>query len=745
MKPLEAARAVLRLCGRTLHVILRGLGWLFLILVLGLAGAAYYVSRSFSPEDARRLAVEQLTALLHREVSIDHLVLGPHGLKVLGLRVRRGKKGDADLLVCDSALVTIKLRPLMQRRLEFDKVLFQAPQIALTRDEQGDWDLADVFGSSATARRGAALPLALAAAETVVEDGVLRIDDRLRHRRFSFDGLKVRVDGFEPDKPFPMSVSFRAADTFAGRTLTARVEASGRVDLAGLRWSSATATADRLRVELEGVPLSGRAAVTGFSSPSLDLAASSPPLGPEDWRHLLGRTAPLSLPAAKWSLKAGFPAPGMVELDKVSVETPAGAASATGVFDLAADTPTLSVEVTARDADLAKAGAWLPSTSAHAFTGRGTLRAAVTGWPGRLQAHDADLTLRGFGGTWGTRRVDGVDADVSATDDFGKLKLTVSKGELVAAGNAFQDVVLALTLDKQSLSVDRLNFRWGGSKARLRARVEHPAAPKEVSLSGGVDRIDWEAAARLVADVRASISTRTATAADDGKPWLRTFKYSIPRGFPDTSGHVRVGEVVHPLFNFRDVDLLWNLRGVTPEMDKIGGEARLAFGPGRVSDIPALQRANKFMSVVFLPFLFMQKMNKLSVFSAATAYPTSLDFARIDGEYGAAKGVATIRYFHVDSPQLVAYAEGMADLGREKVDMDILTRLPTYSGTLPEWWQDAAGRVAIGFRVKGDINKPDLEPRFKKIGENEIEQKLEQARSRARKRFEQLERLQAAP
>jgi hypothetical protein len=259
-----------------------------------------------------------------------------------------------------------------------------------------------------------------------------------------------------------------------------------------------------------------------------------------------------------------------------------------------------------------------------------------------------------------------------------------------------------------------------------------------------VDRIDWDAGARLWADIRAAISTRPVSiaAGDDDKPWLRTFKYSIPRGFPDTTGHVHIGEVSHPNFDCKNVEFLWSIRGVTPALDKINGEARLSLGAGRVNDIQALQDSNRFLRVVFLPFIFMHKMNKLSVFSTATAYPKSLDFRGIDGEYGASRGIATTRYFHVDSDQLVAYAEGTADFGREQVDMNILTRLGSYDGTLPEWWVDEKGRPAIGFRVKGDINKPDLEPRFKKIEENEIERNVEAGRARAKKRFENLEKLQ---
>ena len=169
----------------------------------------------------------------------------------------------------------------------------------------------------------------------------------------------------------------------------------------------------------------------------------------------------------------------------------------------------------------------------------------------------------------------------------------------------------------------------------------------------------------------------------------------------------------------------------------------MRFGPGRVADIPAVQDSHKLLRVIFLPFIYMHKMNKFSILSTATAYPKTLDFSRIESEYAVTKGVASIRYFHVDSGQLVAFADGTADLGREQVDMNILTRLPNYNGpTLPEWWTDEGGHTAIGFRVKGDLNKPDLEPRFKKIAGDEIERKLDEGRAGGKKRFEAIAKLQ---
>ena len=749
MKPMEGARAALRLSGAVLSAVLRGIGWLFLVAVLLAGGLGTYAYRRFSSEDARRLAVDQLTALLHREVTIESLVIGPHGLKVLGLRVRRGRVGGTDdLLTCASALVTVKLRPLLSRRLEIDTVVLRSPQISLTRDAQGSWDLAELFGSAAPVGRASALPLALAAAQTVVENGVLRVDDRLRGRKLALEKLSLRVDVFDPDKPFPVEAAFTTSDSFGGRSATASVSVSGLVDLAGLNWSSATATVDRFRVQFDGLTLAGKASVADFSAPRVEAEIAASAAGPEQWRRLLGRETALSVPASRWTLKAEVPAAGMLDVERLAVQTTAASASATGVFDFAAAVPSLSVEVEASGLDLRALAGWSPELARYEPSGKAALRAEIAGWPGRLRVGEAELSLRDFGAARDGRRVEGADLDVSASEDFSKLKATASKGRVTAVGNVFDDVSGALTVDGRSIVVERLGLKWGGSQVRLRAKVglqrekDLRLRLKDVVLSGSVDKVDWGAAAKLTADIRAAISTRAAEAAEEPRPWLSAFKYSIPYGFPDTTGHVRAGEVTAANFNCRDVELLWSLRGVTPALDTVSGEARLSFGPGRVADIPAVQDANKFLRVVFLPFVFMHKMNNLSVFSTATAYPKSLDFRRIDGEYGVSKGLETTRYFHVDSDQLVAYAEGSADFARERVDMNILTRLGSYRGSLPEWWVDEAGRPAIGFRVKGDLNKPDLEPRFKKIGEGEIEQKVDEGRVRAKKRFEALEKLQ---
>lgn len=737
-----ALKRALRLLFAAFRTVLRGFGLSFIVLVLLFGGFAAYVYHKFGPEDARLMAVAQLEAMLHRQVTIERLVLAPRGLKIKGLRVRRVNAADGDLLVCDTALVTVKLRPLLRRRLEFDALRLESPQISLTREADGSWDIADLFTTTKTAR-GGALPLALAAAETIINDGVLKVDDRKRKRKISFERLALRADGFDQDQPFPLALSFVNAVTFGTRTLTTSVSAEGSMDLAGLRWSSATARADRFTAEADGVQISGKGSVAGFLRPVFEVEAAVPALGAERWQKWTGRELKLSLPATKWSARVNWSSPLIWDVERLSVETPAGTATGAGVFDLTADTATLRAQFAAREASLEKTADWHPAWAARSPRGKATLSGTVEGKLGALQLKEAILVLRGFSAAWGDRKVEGLDLDAFAADEFGSVKASVTKGKVSAFGNVFDELAIGLSVAKQTLNVENLSLRWGDSRLHLRGRVDKLSAPKEVLISGNLDKLVWEDAQKLVQGIAASVSTRTVSEAErDSRPWVRTFKYVIPRGFPDTVGHLRVGEVTQANFWCKELDLMWSLRGVTPALDKVNGEARMRFGPGRVADIPAVQDSHKLLRVTFLPFIYMHKMNKFSILSTATAYPKTLDFTRIESEYAVTKGVATIRYFHVDSGQLVAFADGIADFAREQVDMNILTRLPNYNGpTLPEWWTDEGGRTAIGFRVKGDLNKPELEPRFKKIASDEIERKLEEGRASGKKRFEAIEKL----
>ncbi|UPT74929.1 MAG: AsmA-like C-terminal region-containing protein [Elusimicrobiota bacterium] len=522
MSSMESLKRALRLLLAAFRTVLRGFGLSFIVLALLLAAAAFYAQRRFGPEEARELAIAQLQALLHREVAIERMILTPRGFKIRGLKVRRADPTQGDQLVCDTALVTVRLRPLLRRRLEFDTVRLESPQIDLRREADGSWDIADVFASSAT-RRGGALPLALASAETIVEDGVLRVDDRRRARKISFERLSLRADGFDQDRAFPLAVSFVNAVTFGTRTLTTSVSAEGSMDLAGLRWSSATARADRFTAEADGVQVSGKGSVAGFARPVFEFDASVPALGPERWPKMLGRDLQLSLPATKWSGRVNWSSPPVWEIERLSIETPAGSVTGTGVFDTTADTAAVRAQFSTRDTVLEKTADWHPSWTARAPRGKGSLHATVEGKVGALQVKDAELILRGFAAGWKDRRVEGVDLDLFAADEFGLVKASVSKGKLFAYGSTFDDLAAAASIAKQTLTVENLSMRWGsrssscaGGSTACRRRRRCSSRATSTSSSGRTGTRSSTASSPRCR--RARSATRSARAAPGCAP-----------------------------------------------------------------------------------------------------------------------------------------------------------------------------------------------------------------------------------
>ncbi|MBI5241999.1 MAG: AsmA family protein [Elusimicrobia bacterium] len=729
-----------------LRGVFRGLG-LFFVLVVLLAVIGYLGLRSaFDEERVRSVFVDQLQDLLHRPVQIDKVLLGAHGVKLKGLRVvERPDMPGQHLLTSETVLVTVKLSALARGRLEIDQVRLASPAIQLVRDTAGRWSLADLFTSTHAARilpvGSFSLPVSLATEHIRIDQGLLLVEDRLKETRYRFENVSLAAARFSLDQPFAFSLSCDNTSSWRGRAIRSRAAVEGVASLAGSDLARAYVRVKSLALDIDGVRVRASGVVNGLPPGAVETEAALPSLGPEEWKKILGRELELRLPPSRWQLSAAMPEPGRLRVSRLRLDAAPLAATAMGSVDLSS--AALKAEVAVADLPLSQAGEMRPAWRKLGLKGLLSGSVGVAGPWKRLGLRKARLRLSRAAGRFKNFSVDGGDVSFAASEGLEDATLTVTGGEGSLFARPFSDLTVAASLKDDDLRLDRLSLRLLDSRIALKARVRDLKDPKEVAVTGSVDRLRWEEAQTLVADVAARVSMRTTPSSPPAKvrTWLRTFKYAIPRNFPDTVGHITIGSVAHKNFAFNNVDLLWDIRGISPSLKQVDGDVRVSFGPGRVGDIPAVQASNKFLRIVFLPFIYMHKMNKLSVFSTATAYPKSLDFSRIEGEYGLKKGVATTRLFYVDSPQMVAFTDGIADFGKETVDMSILTRLASYQGQLPEWWVDELGRPAIAFRVKGDLNAPDLEPRMSKMGAHEIEGALERARAGVKKRYETLEKL----
>ncbi|MBI5623863.1 MAG: AsmA family protein [Elusimicrobia bacterium] len=749
---------------RTLRFLIRlgarAVGAVLLFIVL--CGLAIYltVRGMLDPEQVKSLLIDQLQEALHRPVQIEGVVLTPRGIKLKGLRVieRLDIPGHA-LLDSDFVLITLKPLPLLEGAVRLKSVVLVSPRISVVRSESGEWSVSDIFSSTSPASMswGPFLLKSLAADRTRIEGGLLRVDDRLSGTKHVIERFGLTVDDFRLDGPFSFDLSFDNVSSVAGKETATSWAAKGLADLAMLDPAGFQIAAPRMTVSIDGLKLSGSAGMRNLREPALDVTVNAPEVTRERWLKYLAKAPDLSLPPSSWKAKLRYDrAARRLEVSGLAVKAGPLAASCDALVDLSSATgPSSSLEVSLDEFPLTAASRFTGFFAPYRLEGRVRGRAGLSVKPGSVEVLRGNVAWRGGRGLFRGHAFGG-DVDVTASDALKKVDVSVKAGTLGTEAGPLTDIVLAAGIRGRDLKVEGLRFQWGGSDVKLKALVRNYAKPKEVVLDAKVDRLQWETLSSIFQTSPAesgAVSTATVRGGVDAKggtagkaaakiPWVQSFKYSIPKGFPDTAGRIEVGDIVHDNFRAANFVMLWELRGVTPTLKKVRGDAKVSFGPGRFADIPALQGSSKVMKVALMPFVFMHRLNNLSVFSEATAMPKTMDFERIAGEYEFADGAVVTRYFTVDSPQMVAYSDGQLDFGRETVDMKILTRLTkSRAGTLPEFYMCQSGLVCLKIAVKGNLNSPN--PDYGKMAHGELEAAREGIKSRAKKEFRAEEKVRA--
>ncbi|MBI5210675.1 MAG: AsmA family protein [Elusimicrobia bacterium] len=734
----KAVRFLLRLGFRTVGAVL-------LFLVLGTLAVYLTLRGMMDSEKVKSLIVTQLQEVLHRPVQIEDVLLTPRGVKLKNVRIieRPDVPGHA-MLDSDFALITVKLVPLLNGQVSLKNVVLVSPRISIVRSESGEWSVSDIFSSSA------AVPLAgfslrsLAAERSRIEDGLLRIDDRLRKVKYVIEKFNLSVDEFDIGRSFGYALSFDNVNSFGAKDIATSWRVRGMMNLASFDWPKAELIASKLSVSVDGLPIQGSMGVKGFVEPEVDLNLKLPEVARSRWLKYLKHAPDLTLPAGRLRARMRLRLPGRIDMLNLNAEAGILSVAGYGAVDLGGGAPAFAANLDVKEFPLEQAARYTGLLEPYRLEGRAGGKITFTAGPAGFTVHRGSLDWRGARGILGQHGFSGDKVSlVYAEKAAGKPRrasLTVSKGIVGILSDTLTDIDLSAAIQGSDLVVEDLRFKWGFSNGRLKALVRDFASPKKLFVLGSLDRLHWENLSRLAGNFKVAASTAPAPAGGGEvkrQPWVKSLKYSIPEKFPDTVGHVVVDDIVYGDSFAKNFDILWGLGGVSPTLKDIGGDARASFGPGRLMDLPALRKSSVFVDIMLMSFAFQHKMSALSVWSAATADPKTLDFTRIEGEYGFDRGVVSARYFHVDSPQMTGYAEGTMDFYKEAVDMDILHRLNSRrSGQLPEAYMDESGRFALKFKVKGNLNTPDLNFVLnRKLAADEIEKTLAEGKNRAKTRI----------
>jgi len=732
-------------------LIFRGFLLVVLFSLVCALGVFFALPRLMSGAQARNILTAALARRLHRPVSINAVLSTLSGLKIEGLVVGGSKEEDkGPFLQARSVLIDLNLKHLLNKKIEIGEMRFINPSLRLRRGAGGEWNFSSMLSSEIPIAGGFSflgnIPISISMGHSgiVIEDGKLQVEDQISSTSLKISLLNASFKPLDFSRPALLHLNFASQGRLLGHPADLSLSFQGIADLASFDLNRAFLRAEKFNLSFSSYNVSGSWRLVGFKEPSLEASLNFPALGPSDWSGLLKRSWNFHLPASSLKVNMGMSGKGVIQINNLAIRAQPLRLDATGAILISNLQPQGNFVLNLHDFPLSSAANFSPRLKVYHLRGGVRASADLSGTLDRpilksVRLEAKDISARVFGARTRSEKF-----FFHSSDSFQRMAIRASGAEIRVFSSTFSklsgDVLL---LKKKDLHVKALNFAWSGSHFRVKGRVFPLPKPRIVAVAGTINKLSYDQVENFLAQMKSVGAVSAPTLEEDAwqKKWVESFKKFIPKKFPNTMGHIRIGEIVQGDFSAKNADFLWTIRGVTPDLTHISGEAGLSLGSGEVKDIETLQNSHKFLKIIFLPYVYMHKMNSLSVLSAAEAYPKTLNFNRIEGEYGIREGIITTRFSYLNGPDLVAYATGKADFAKEKIDMSVLTRLTHYRAPLPEWWVDELGRPAIGFRVTGNLNHPDAEPRLSKIKADEIEKDVKLGRQEEKSRFRTLRRL----
>lgn len=404
---------------------------------------------------------------------------------------------------------------------------------------------------------------------------------------------------------------------------------AARVD-GTVRVSGEAVRLDRLTVKAKDATVTLNGAV--FPQPELDAAAdlNLPALTDKDL-PFSGVPAGLRMPASHWTADASY-SNRLIRVKAFRLQVGKNDVAASGTVTDPAGRGAFDLLIKCRSFDLGELTALTPQTRDLKLAGSGLFAFSVTGVKEK-PVYAGKLQFRGLGAT--------------------------------VAGLPLADFAGTVSLDERRVDVPNLTGKVGDGALKMDLTVKDYSRAPEIQLEASLDRFDlgrWLAAkSKVVADRQAAKAAKPASPEQKAPPI-------------STRGRFTVGTLIHPNATVNDVKLGWDLRGVTPDLRSLDGDARLDVGGGNIRSVGDMATQSKLVKVLIFPLLIVQKLAHVL---HLPGFPDFNDIALrgIVGDYLFNGGVMTLRRSEMDSSVGDVSALGTIDLPAETLALSVTAQV----------------------------------------------------------------------
>lgn len=401
-------------------------------------------------------------------------------------------------------------------------------------------------------------------------------------------------------------------------------------------------------------------ALAGAPEPALDLTADLDlPALTDKELPFPGVPPGLELPASRWDADLSY-TPRAIRLRKFAVKIGSNELSVEGAVSDPAGRGAFDLLVKCRRFVLEELTRLTPRTRDLKLAGSGFFALSVTG------TKEKPL----FGGKL----------------QFNGLGATVA--ELALA-----DFTGTASFDERRIDVPNLKGKVADGTLTMDLTVKDYAKVPEIQVEAALDRFDLgrylAAKKKLEADAKTAQAAKAEKAAKPAE--------TQPATPIRTRGKVEIGALIHPNAQLQAVTASWELYGITPDMKKLSGDARIGTGEGKLRAVGDMALQSPIVKILIFPILIFQKLS-LGV------NLNDITVRRISGDYLFKDGVMTLRQSEMDSTSAQISALGTIDLPAEALDLTVTAQV----GNLP----------AVDVAVTGTVTTPKTKVKVGKLLEN---------------------------
>ncbi len=250
-----------------------------------------------------------------------------------------------------------------------------------------------------------------------------------------------------------------------------------------------------------------------------------------------------------------------------------------------------------------------------------------------------------------------------------------------------------VSFNESRIDIPNLKGKVADGTLLMDLTIKDYAKIPEIQVEASLDRFDLGKylSAKKKLD-QAAQAAKAAKAAKTGKPV--DAKPATPMR---TRGKVEIASLVHPNAQIQGVSASWDLYGVTPDMKKLNGDAKIGVAGGKLHAVGDLAVQSPIVKILLFPILIFQKLS-LGV------NLNDINDVKFAGDYAFKDGLMTLRQSQLNSAAASVGTAGTIDLPVEALDLVVTAQV----GNLP----------AIDIAVTGTVASPKTRLKVGKLLEN---------------------------